>query len=364
VAVRACRHKPARWWCVEGFIRRRGWKWVAAALALVLVLWFLDHEAAFRAFDWRLAASSFTHLRISWMLLALGFAYLTYWARALRWAVFLRPLKPNPSMVNLLSATVVGFMAVTLLGRPGEFVRPYLIAIKEQVSVTSQLAAWVLERIADLSMVLLLFGFALNHVSSSGLPVGPRIALVLGVGGRIVAVAAASVVVVLVVFRHFTGFAPHALLRFLQILPQALQAKAGKFAEGFLQGVESVQSGGALFLILLYSVLEWVLIVASYGCLVKSFAQFTFTIVDIIVFMGFVSLGASIQIPGVGGGVQVMVVLVLTEIFHSRVETAAAFAFFAWILTFVAVVPPGLIISFTEGLTWWKLGRTRARKSS
>ena len=37
-----------------------------------------------------------------------------------------------------------------LLGRPGEFVRPYLIAVKERVPVTSQLAIWVLERIFDL----------------------------------------------------------------------------------------------------------------------------------------------------------------------------------------------------------------------
>ena len=62
-------------------------------------------------------------------------------------------------MRNLLSATVIGFTAITLFGRPGEFVRPYLIALKEKVPVTSQLAAWLLERIFDLLMALLLFGF-------------------------------------------------------------------------------------------------------------------------------------------------------------------------------------------------------------
>ena len=90
----------------------------------------------------------------------------------MRWAVFLKPLKPHPSMRNLLSATVVGFTAITLFGRPGEFVRPYLIARKEQVPVTSQFAAWVLERIFDLLMALLLFAFALTRVQTSGLHVG------------------------------------------------------------------------------------------------------------------------------------------------------------------------------------------------
>ena len=85
-------------------------------------------------------------------------------------------------MRNLLSATVIGFTAITLFGRPGEFVRPYLIAVKEQVPVPSQFAAWVLERIFDLLMALLVFGFALTRVQSSGVHVGPTIGL--GAGRR------------------------------------------------------------------------------------------------------------------------------------------------------------------------------------
>ena len=91
-------------------------------------------------------------------------------------------------MRNLLSATVIGFTAITLFGRPGEFVRPYLIAVKEQVPVTSQLAAWVLERIFDLLMALLVFAFALSRVQASGLHVGANLTWVLAVGGRIVGV--------------------------------------------------------------------------------------------------------------------------------------------------------------------------------
>jgi len=291
------------------------------------------------------------------MALAVAFAYSTYWGRALRWAVFLKPLKPKPSLRNLISATVVGFTAITLLGRPGEFVRPYLIATKEQVPVASQLAAWVLERLADLLMVLLLFGFALARVGSSGVSVGPRMALVLRLGGRAAAIAAVAMVVVLVLFRHFSEPARRILMRTLQVLPDAFQARADKLVATFLQGIESVRSDGALFLILLYSVLEWALIVASYGCLAASFPGLNFTIVDLLVLMGFVSLGASVQIPGVGGGVQVMAVLVLTEIFRIRLETATAFAFLAWVLTFVAVVPPGILISLKEGLEWRKLHR-------
>jgi hypothetical protein len=266
-------------------------------------------------------------------------------------------------MHNLVSATLVGFTAVSLLGRPGEFVRPYFIAVKEQVSVASQLAAWVLERIADLLMVLVLFGFALAHTGSSAGVAGSRLGWLLAAGGRIAAVLAASTIVLTIAFRHFAQPVHSVLKRVFHFLPQSLWVRADKLLDSFLQGVESTRSDGALLLILLYSALEWLLIVLTYWCLAASFTELNLTIVDLLVFMGFVSIAASIQIPGVGGGVQVMAILVLTELFHVRLETATAFAFLIWIITFVAVVPAGLIIAMREGLGWRKLRRLAATES-
>ena len=59
--------------------------------------------------------------------------------------------------------------------------------------------------------------------------------------------------------------------------------------------------------------------------------------------MGFVSFGSVVQIPGIGGGMQVVAVLVLTELFGVRLELATSFADPDWILTFVAIVPVGLL---------------------
>ncbi len=341
-------------------IRRPAWKPLAAVLATVAILWLLYRTHPFRGFDWGLATFSFTHVRLLWLIFALALIYATYWGRALRWAVFLKPLKPKPSMRNLLSATLVGFTAITLLGRPGEFVRPYLIAVKEEVSLPSQLAAWLLERIADFLMVLLLFGFALLRVGSARVATGPDLAWILNTGGKLAGLAAIFLVVLLVLFRHFGESARLPILHLLRFLPASLVARIDRLLVAFFRGVESTQSEGALFLILAYSVLEWLLIVASYACLAESFSALHLTIVDIIVFMGFISLGASIQVPGVGGGIQVMTVLVLTELYRVRLETATAFAFLIWILTFVAVVPPGLVISLKEGWKWRKLRRVSA----
>src|SRR3972149_5265946 len=63
------------------------------------------------------------------LFVALTMVYSTYLLRSLRWREFLLPIK-NTSVSNLLTATIIGFGGLALLGRPGELVRPYLISRK------------------------------------------------------------------------------------------------------------------------------------------------------------------------------------------------------------------------------------------
>ena len=64
--------------------------------------------------------------------------------------------------------------------------------MKEEVPVASQIAAWVLERIFDLLMALVVFGFALSHLAATGLHGGSKLAWVFATGGRAGAVCAAK----------------------------------------------------------------------------------------------------------------------------------------------------------------------------
>lgn len=323
---------------------------------MAAVVWFAWSQMASRHFDWGLAWSSVKHLHWGWLAISLIPIAGTYYGRALRWAVFLRPLKKRPSLGNLFKATVIGFAAITVFGRPGEFVRPYLIAVKERVSIPSQMAAWVLERMFDLLMALMCFAFALTRVSGAGLQSGSKLAWVLAAGGRIVGVASLAVLVLIFSMRHFAEPVRKRLLSFLRFLPERQFLKIEKLITAFVQGVESTRSDGALALVLVYSVLEWILIALCYWCLAQSFLGIlNFTFVDTVVFLGFVSFGAAVQIPGVGGGIQVVAVLVLTELFGVRLEIASTFAILIWILTFVVVVPAGAILALKEGLDWHSL---------
>jgi glycosyltransferase 2 family protein len=328
---------------------------VVVAAALV---WFGGAQLAARGFDWRFAAGTVTRLHWEWLALSFVPMFGTYYGRALRWAVFLKPLKEKPSIRNILSATVIGFTAITLFGRPGEFVRPYLIAVKERVPVTSQFAAWVLERIFDLLMALLVFAFALSRVHSSGVHVGEKLGWVLAFGGKIVTVLCVALLILILSFRHLAKPVQKRLTVALRFLPEHRFTKVEHWLEAFVQGVESTRSDGALLLVFLYSCIEWLLIAASYWCLARAFSgMLTFSLVDVLIYVGFVSFGSVVQVPGIGGGMQVVAVVVLTELFGVRLELATSFAILTWLATFVIIVPIGLLVALKEGLDWHNLRR-------
>lgn len=340
----------------EKAITKSKWKWVALVAALaatVLLAWWGLRN---RGFDWEVFWSTFRALDWGWLAAAMVFALSTYVGRALRWAVLMRPVKPNPSILGLTSATAIGFAAITVLGRPGEFVRPYLIAVKERVPISSQFAALLLERIYDLLMALMIFGFALSRVRYSEVRVGPALSWVLAVGGWTAAGLGITCLVVLLLIRTYGNAMRLRLLEALRFLSEGRYARAERLVNSFVQGVESTRSMKSLVLLMGYTVLEWILIAGSILALVRAYGTaLPFGLVDVLIFMGFLAFGAVVQVPGIGGGVQVVSVLVLTELFRVPLEVATSAAMLLWVITFVAIVPIGLVLAFHEGLNWSKI---------
>jgi glycosyltransferase 2 family protein len=197
---------------------------------------FLHFRLSAEAFDWSLAVAAVARLHWPWLLLALIPIFGTYYGRALRWEVFLKPQKARPSMRNLLVATVIGFTAITLFGRAGDFVRPYLIAVKEKVPVTSQLASWLLERVFDLLMASLLLGFALTRVQGAALHVGAKLAWVLTFGGRIVGLSCLAVLIAIVSLRQFAEPVRRRLIAAARYLPARWAGKVEKLVNALVKG--------------------------------------------------------------------------------------------------------------------------------
>lgn len=322
----------------------------AVALAFVLYRWRTS------GFSWHAFVETLRNVDWTWLTLALVLILGTYVGRALRWEVMLRPLAKNVNFLRLMRATCIGFTAVVLFGRAGEPVRPFLIARDEGVSFSSQIAVWVVERILDILMILIIFGVALARVSHSEIRSSPHIAMVLQAGGAAAGVTGAACLALLVGLRQFKGEVQQRLLDALSFLPTPIRDRVAIFLAAFGDGMQSTRSSSFTFLLLVYSFTEWLVIVGCFYCIFRSFpatAQLGFS--DVIIVLGFVSFGSIVQIPGVGGGMQIVTVLVLTEFYGVGLEAASSVALMLWLVSFVVIVPLGLGLAFHEGIKWRSL---------
>ena len=109
--------------------RVRRWLPLLAVSGLaVLIAWFRAGSGLSPLIGMR--SGRFTGaIHWGWMAISCTLVLRTYLARVLRWRMMIRPLRARRRLsARMFKATAIGFTAVVLFGRPGEFVRPWLIA--------------------------------------------------------------------------------------------------------------------------------------------------------------------------------------------------------------------------------------------
>src|SRR5215471_16607741 len=124
---------------------------------------------------------------------------MTYALRALRWQYLLAPIG-RTHFATAFQTTIIGFAASFLLpARPGEVLRPYLLAKREGLPATACFATIILERLLDLVTVLLLFGAFVVLVDPAALSVDPALYAKVKTGGLMAAAGAIAGLAVLFV---------------------------------------------------------------------------------------------------------------------------------------------------------------------
>lgn len=169
-----------------------------------------------------------------------------FWVRAVRWRMLLR-VERRVSTDSLFSATMIGFMANNVLPfRLGEFVRPWALARRENLSKSMLLATIVVERAIDMLTLLAIFGVALLvSPIAENTPAGR---LVQG-GARILLVLSLFLTVFVVVAERNRALA-HSLLG---MVPGRLRGRAGRLLDRFLDGFALFRDVGRLIQVFVLS---------------------------------------------------------------------------------------------------------------
>src|ERR1700684_1967183 len=138
-------------------------KRIAASVVVFCILaalFYLQYRH-WQSFDWGTFWTQTHSIKKVHVLHGIALIYIGYVLRALRWKILLKPVRPKVKTMELVSPTLIGFTGLALLGRAGEFIRPYLIARRTDLSFSSQLAVWAVERVFDVGAFAVLIALAI-----------------------------------------------------------------------------------------------------------------------------------------------------------------------------------------------------------
>ena len=321
---------------------------VFAVVLVVLCLLIFLQVRTWKNFDWGVFWRRTDQVNPLGLVAGVAFTYLAYVLRAVRWRIFLKPARKTTT-ARLLAPQFIGFSALALLGRAGEMIRPYIIAKKERLTFTSQIAVWGVERIFDMGSFAALLALSFLSSDLRALPFyrGLRdaafalMALVAGLLVGAIVVRRSGERVAQSLHGLFAGFAPR--------LAHHLREKIRSFSTG-LKTIHDLNSALQLIAVSLFM---WTLTACSYYAITHAYpGQLrTLTMPQQVVLMGSSMVGSMLQLPAVGGGSQLATISMLHSGFGIEQELAVSCGILIWAITFMAVIPTGLALARREHLS-------------
>jgi hypothetical protein len=284
-----------------------------------------------------------------WRLIGIGSAciYIAYVFRSLRWAYLLRHNKKVHPLA-LLGTQVIGFTAVALIGRLADPVRPYLVAKKTALPLTNQIAVYIVERLFDMGSMALIFSSTILLTTWFGASGGmPHAELVKKSGYGGLAGTLAGALFLLAV--RFAGNAVAAFFeRTLGMISKKIGQAAGHKIREFRTGLDTMRSFADFGIAAVLSVGMWLLIAAAYLATMRAFVaspQLASTTAAKCVLLMVISGATSlVQLPVLGWFTQIaLVAAAISNFFGAAPEAATACAATLLVVTFLEIIPVGLI---------------------
>jgi len=311
---------------------------IVLAALVALVIWGRDRmHFDFGVFRSQLAMANWGKIGIG-----IGCIYLAYLFRSVRWALLLRHNKKVPPF-SLLGTQVIGFTAIALIGRVADPVRPYLVAKKTGLPLSQQIAVYIVERMFDLGSMAFIFSFVLL-TTHEHLP-HPELLLRVAKSGLLVTVVMA---VFTVSVRLAGGVMAAFLEKSLSIFSAKLAHSVGSKIRTFRSGLDTMRTfwdfSGAAAL----SLGMWILITLAYLETTLAFSASpelaSMTLAKCLVLMASSMVASGFQLPVIGWFTQIgLVAAAMSSFFGVAAEPATACAAMLLVVTFISIIPVGLI---------------------
>jgi glycosyltransferase 2 family protein len=298
-------------------------------------------------FDWAMFWRQLRYVSVGHIAAGIALIYTTYWFRAVRWAVFVSP-KKKVSATSLLGSQFIGFTAVALFGRLADLTRPYLVARRVGLSLSSQVAVYTIERMFDLGAAAVIFSCALAFTPKD-LPhhdVFVR-AGVLSMGATLA----------IAVFAGAIRMAGGAVASFARGTVGLVSKSAGESVStkilGFRDGLNALSSLRDFGVVVLLSLAMWGMIGFAYLETAHAFvhtpelADLTFSRTMLLMAA---SIGGSlVQLPIIGWFTQIAVTATAMHTFYEApIEASTACGAILLGVTFLCIIPAGFIYSQVE----------------
>lgn len=331
--------------------KRSGIVWIAVIVVLAVVVFLFRDKVHF---DWKMFWQQLKH--VEWIHIWAGIAliYATYWLRSVRWSVFLSPTKKVPAH-SLLGSQFIGFTAVALFGRLADLTRPYLVSRRVSLPLSSQVAVYTIERMFDLGAAAVIFSSALAFTPKD-LPhhevfvragvLSLALTLVIAVFAGIVRAAGGVV----------AGFARATLGRLSNPVGESIATKI----IGFRDGLNALSSKRDFGIAVLLSLAMWGMIGSAYMQTAHAFVQtpelagltFSRTMLLMAASIG----GSLLQLPIIGWFTQIAVTAAAMHAFYGApIEAATACGALLLLVTFLCIIPTGLVYSRVEHVNLKKI---------
>jgi uncharacterized membrane protein YbhN (UPF0104 family) len=299
--------------------------------------------------------------RADWRKIGIATAciYPAYAFRSVRWAYLLRRSK-KVGPFSLLGTQVIGFTAVALFGRIADPVRPYLVAKKTGLPVANQIAVYIVERLFDAGTMAFVFSIAMLWIPTEEImKVTSHSRSIANLGADhpllasfIVRYSGLLLTLLGALFLLIVRLSGDSVATFFErnfgFISKRLGHSIGQKIRAFRTGLEALQSVKDVVVVGLVSLAMWLLIAFAYLECCRAFVaspELATISPQKCVLLMIASGGASIvQLTVFGWFTQIIAVAaVLSAGFGVATEAATASAATLLLVTFLCIVPIGLI---------------------